>query len=95
MSLEICGKTEAGNIRSYATVQGDQVRESRFRGEKGLGSLGGGVRVGQSFEVYKGSRNGNVGDIGSHARVNKFLIGKHKELLIFFFKRDLPDIFQF
>lgn len=26
------------------------VRESRFRGEKGLGNLGGRVRVGQPFE---------------------------------------------
>lgn len=79
MSLDICGKTETGNIRSYVTVQSDLVRESRFRGEKGLGSLGGRVRVGQPFEVYKGIRNGNERDIGSHARVNKFLIGKHKD----------------
>lgn len=61
-------------IRLYEVT----VRESRFRGEKGLGNLGGRVRVGQPFEVYKGSRNGNVGDIGSHARINKFLIGRHK-----------------
>ena len=87
-------KTEAGNIRSYASGWGELMRESMSQDEEGLGpSLGGRVRVGQPFEIDLGSRKGDWGDIGQSKQING---GPQRQSFWYFLLREIcPLYFNF